>query len=545
MRLIIQIFGKLIESASRQFYSALENPQAAQKKVQKEIFNHLQKSEYGRYLRVKNIDDWHRIPIVEYHNIENWINTQKKDNTNLLSSEKVIFYEKTSGSRGAAKFIPYTKSLRRSFNQMFCVWAHDIIVNGPKFNTGKIYFCISPQLGDKQQEDFQQKTSYENNSNKSLKDDSEYLDGWLRWVMNQFLVSASGLNNLRDVEQFKHQLSQALLTAENLEIISIWSPTFLKVILDYIQNNRKQLAFELTDKMSAKRRLMLLQPHLFKQVSSNPKLNEILKKINRDKIPWNLLWAELKLISCWDSANAADGAGYLRSLFPNVLVQGKGLLATEAPMTIPLIAAKGYVPILNEVFFEFLDESGFIYQLHELKQGNTYEVIISQKGGLYRYRIGDRVRFTHSFLETPCLDFVGREKEVSDLVGEKLHSEFVRDALANLPLATNYFKTLVPVKYPKEGYILLLDAVNQSPKEIALKLEDELQKSHHYRRARLLNQLQAVRVMVSERIPEIISLYQTNSGKKWGDLKYDILSTKPMDTDLLIELEKVCLISNH
>ena len=539
MRLVIKLFGKLIESANRQFYQALKNPQEAQKKVQHEIFKSLVKSDYGRYLRVKSIEDWHRIPIIEYHNIENWINTQQQDKTHLLTSEKVIFYEKTSGSRGAAKFIPYTNSLRRSFNQMFCVWAHDLIMHGPEFNTGKIYFCISPQLRDTQQEKFHHQNQSLNSSNKSLQDDSEYLDGWLKLIMSKFLVSPSGLNKLQDAEKFKHKLAQSLLTAENLEIISIWSPTFLKVILDYIRDNRKQLASELKNQMSAKRRLMLLQPHLFKQVSSNPKLNEIFQKINRDKIPWNLLWKELKLISCWDSANAADGAGFLRSLFPNVLVQGKGLLATEAPMTIPLIPAKGCVPVLNEVFFEFLDESGFIYQLHELKQGNTYEMIISQKGGLYRYRIGDRVRFTHLYLNTPCLEFVGRQKEVSDLVGEKLHSEFVRNILENLPLKGACFKTLVPTKHPKEHYILLLDTAKQNPEEIALQLEQDLQKSHHYRQARLLKQLQSVRVIVSSRIPEIISLYKAKSGKKWGDLKHDILSIKPIEKELLAELEKV------
>ena len=40
------------------------------------------------------------------------------------------------------------------------------------------------------------------------------------------------------------------------------------------------------------------------------------------------------------------------------MVQGKGLLVTEAPMTIPLISAQGCVPVLDEVFFEFEDESG-------------------------------------------------------------------------------------------------------------------------------------------------------------------------------------------
>ncbi|MCJ8278920.1 MAG: GH3 auxin-responsive promoter family protein [Rivularia sp. ALOHA_DT_140] len=539
MNLIIKLFSKLIESTNHKFYQALKNPKAAQTKVQKEIFNNLLKSDYGRYLRVKNIQDWHRIPIVKYHNIENWIHTQKQDKTHLLTSERVSFYEKTSGSRGSAKLIPYTNSLRRSFSQMFCVWAYDLIKNGPNFKTGQIYFCISPQLAENQQIESQNSLDTQ-----SLQDDSEYLDSWLKHLMNYFLVSPPGLNKLRDAEEFKHQLAKTLLISEKLEIISIWSPTFLKVILDYIQNNRKKLALELKDEMSAKRRLMLLQPHLFKQIYENPKLNELFQKINSDKIPWNLLWSELKLISCWDSANAADGADFLRSLFPNVLVQGKGLLATEAPMTIPLISAKGCVPLLNEVFFEFLDESGFVYQLHELKQGKTYDMIISQKGGFYRYQIGDRVRFTHSYLNTPCLEFIGRQKEVSDLVGEKLHSDFVRNVLEKLSLEGSNFKSLVPVKNSQERYILLLDNTHKNPEKIAVQLEEELQKSHHYHRARLLGQLQPVQVMVSPQIPEIISLYKTKSGKKWGDLKHDILSTQPIEKDLLTELEQACSI-NH
>ncbi|AFY58316.1 GH3 auxin-responsive promoter-binding protein [Rivularia sp. PCC 7116] len=539
MNFIIKLFKKITESASHKFYQALENPQIAQQKVQNEIFKSLMKSDYGRYLRVKSIDDWHKIPIVEYQNIENWIHTQQQDKTHLLSSERVIFYEKTSGSSGAAKSIPYTKSLRHSFNKMFCVWAHDLIKNGPNFTTGKIYFCISPQLGEEKVE--LEKSSL--SQSQSLQDDSDYLDGWLKFLIGNFLVSPPGLNKLNDVEKFKHQLAKTLLKSDKLEIISIWSPTFLKVILDYIQQHRKQLALELKNVMSARRRLMLLQPHLFKQVSANPKLNELLQRINSNKIPWHLLWSELKLISCWDSTNAADGADFLRSLFPNVLVQGKGLLATEAPMTIPLIPAKGCVPLLNEVFFEFLDESGFVYQLHQLKQGNTYEVIISQKGGFYRYRIGDRVRFTHSYLNTPCLEFVGRKKEVSDLVGEKLHSEFVRDVLETLPLEESCFKSLVPVKHPQEHYILLLDNAEHNPEEIAMQLEEGLQKSHHYRRARLLEQLETARVMISPKIPEIISLYKSKSGKKWGDLKHDILANQPIEKDLLVELEEDCLVN--
>jgi hypothetical protein len=75
---------------------------------------------------------------------------QKETKKPLLTSESILFYEKTSGSRGAAKLIPYTKSLLSSFNEMFCLWTHDLILHGANFSTGKIYFCISPQLGEKQ-----------------------------------------------------------------------------------------------------------------------------------------------------------------------------------------------------------------------------------------------------------------------------------------------------------------------------------------------------------------------------------------------------------
>ncbi|MDJ0737845.1 MAG: GH3 auxin-responsive promoter family protein [Nostocaceae cyanobacterium] len=510
MRLIIQLFGKLLSSASRRFHHALENPQLVQKRVQQEIFQSLVKSEYGRFLNINTINDWQKIPIVEYHDIEQWILKEQQSKTSLLTSEPILFYEKTSGSRGAAKLIPYTKSLRHSFNQMFCVWAYDLIINGPQFSTGKIYFCISPNLTP----------SEEKENNIGLADDSEYLDGWLRWLLSPFLVSPRGLNKLHDAEEFKNQLSQALLIAENLEIISIWSPTFLKVILDYIQTNRQRLTTKLGNRISSQRRQILLASR---------------------EISWNLLWKQLKLISCWDSVNAADSAEFLRSLFPNVLVQGKGLLATEAPMTIPLIASGGYVPVLDEVFFEFEDEQGQIHLLHQLQKGKIYEIILSQKGGLYRYRIGDRIRVSHFYKATPCLEFIGRNQEISDLVGEKLHLEFVRQVLDSLSLPEAGFKSLVPVKKTQFHYILLLDKAKQEPQNIAKKLDLALQKSPHYRHARLLGQLQPAQVIVNPQIQKIITLYKTNSGNKWGDLKYDILATTPITEKFLAELiEPTC-----
>jgi hypothetical protein len=496
VRGLIQLFGKLLTPAARRFHRALHQPELAQKLVQQDICDRLLASQYGKSLGICSIADWHKVPVVHYEDLEPWMFNAG------LTPEPILFYEKTSGSSGAAKRIPYTRSLRGSFNHMFCVWAQDLIQHGPRFTTGTLYACISPQLSEP-----------DTGEMTTLQDDSEYLDKWLQWLLRPFLVLPNGLHQLQNAESFKHQLCRALLQSERLESISIWSPTFLQVHLNYIQEHRTRLQQELQHRMTPKRLRLLAEPAL----------------------PWTQLWPNLKLISCWDSTNAADQADGLRSQFPGVLVQGKGLLATEAPITIPLLPAQGYVPVLDEVFLEFEDDAGSLHWLHELNLGQCYTILLSQKGGLYRYRLGDRVRVTHWYCNTPCLEFLGRSHAVSDLVGEKLHETFVQQVLNGLNLPTNHFKSLVPVANPPH-YLLLLDQATESPEAIAHQLDNGLLHSHHYRQARLIGQLLPPQVSISAQIPEILALQSIRAGSVWGGIKHPTLATVPIGNELLQEL---------
>ncbi|MGP1383295.1 MAG: GH3 family domain-containing protein [Thainema sp.] len=602
-RLIIQLFGWLLSRLTRPFYQALDDPQQAQRRVQQEICDRIIHSPYGQTWGIQSIHDWDKLPIVDYDDLHDWILPTLNQRHNGLTPEPILFYEKTSGSRGAAKLIPYTQALRQSFSHMFCVWAQDLICNGPRFRTGKIYFCVSPQLGKTDEVALTLNSSPPelplihilNNSSKSrtdppkspltrgncepvppllrgargdhnvetkskkfvckqstsrgtlsrflqksseaiarlpfsrrekglgdegqppqmgLSDDSEYLDQWLRWILSPFLVSPQGINRIQDAKTFKHQLCRTLLAEERLEIISIWSPSFLKVHLDWMQAHRDVLVKELCDRTSPQR----------------------LKLLNQTPIPWTKVWPELKLISCWDSASSADSANWLRQQFTGVLVQGKGLLATEAPMTIPLIQAQGFVPVLDQIFFEFEHETDAIYQLHELEVGQMYTIIISQKGGLYRYRIGDRVRVTHYFHKTPCLEFLGRSGAISDLVGEKLTEDFVREVLATLPMQTATFKTLTPVVPAVEGeaatpfYQLLVDQAKDTEPAIAAALDRALCQSPHYHHARLLGQLAPAQVIISATAADQFVQKQITSGKTWGDIKYPILNLPTIKT---------------
>lgn len=141
MRPIVKLFGKLLAPSARRFRKALYDPLKVQQAVQEQVLGLLAKSEYGKFLDIRSMADWNRIPIVEYHDIEPWI-----ERGSLLTPEPILFYEKTSGSRGPAKLIPYTKSLRSSFNYMFCVWAHTSWTGGRLGIPGRVVKVVSESL---------------------------------------------------------------------------------------------------------------------------------------------------------------------------------------------------------------------------------------------------------------------------------------------------------------------------------------------------------------------------------------------------------------
>lgn len=437
---------------------------------------------YGRSLKIDQSRVWDAIPLVTYKDLVPWVDQQKQQpQAKIITPERIHFWEQTSGSTGASKCIPYTSSLIASFTAMFCVWLDDLIQHGPPFSTGKTYLCISPQIG----------------TGLGGTDDTAFLDGFWHALLDRFIIRTA--KQFETTEQFRWALATALSQAEDLEILSLWSPSFLTVQLEFIQSQAKQLQTILKNKMSTQR----------------------LKLFNEPIIPWTELWPELKLISCWDRMHAADQASTLQRYFPGVFIQGKGLLATEGPITIPLISAQGFVPMLNQVVLEFLDSHQNIKTIAELDKNTTYEVILSQSGGLCRYQIGDRVQVSHWYKNTPCLEFVGRGSLVSDLVGEKLTESFVSQLLSQLQFSQASFCCLVPVETHPPHYCLCLDQSSESITEIMSKLEAALQTNVHYRHARSLGQLDSVDALIH---PQIIELFQCHG--RMGDRKLPLLQTK-------------------
>jgi acyl-CoA synthetase (AMP-forming)/AMP-acid ligase II len=131
--------------ARARFAAATWAPERAQARVRAALARRLAATEYGRHLGVRTADDFAaRVPVVDYDALSPWLERQRASEAAVLTPERVLFYEKTSGSTGPAKYIPYTAALRRSFSRMFAVWAGDLLAHGPGLTLGKLYISVSP-----------------------------------------------------------------------------------------------------------------------------------------------------------------------------------------------------------------------------------------------------------------------------------------------------------------------------------------------------------------------------------------------------------------
>ncbi|WP_288130283.1 GH3 auxin-responsive promoter family protein [Accumulibacter sp.] len=458
------------------FARALEDVATTQRRTLARILRAVVSTGYASSLGLRadeTLDTFRtKAPIIDYAAIEPWIAAQRSGQIAALAAGRIRCYEPTSGSSGEIKRIPYNDALLGAFRSTFAIWTHDLLRHALRLRSGRTFLSVSPPLVGET----------------GLQDDREYLGGVLQSLLGRFLVTPP---RLRDPAAFRDALACALVAAHDLEIVSVWNPSYLLILLEHFEVHRERLL----PTLPAERRALL----------------------SADRLSWQEVWPSLQLVSCWTAEAAAAPARQLARCLPQALLQGKGLLATEAPITVPLIEAGGALPLIDEVFLELEDDHGGLHLLAEAEDGAEYALLVTQAGGLLRYRLGDRLRVCGRHRDTPLLEFIGRADAVSDLVGEKLGEAFVARILAENARA-DAFCTVLP-RLPEVGrprYCLLTDDPNP---ELARRLEEGLSQAFRYREARLLAQLDAVEVRVRPDMRRCVHDALIASGRKAGDIK--------------------------
>jgi len=536
----------------RRFLCAVQRPESTQTALLRGLLRRHATTQFGRAHRfdqLRTVGEFQQaVPLSDHRDYESHLQRIARGEPDVLTRDPVTHFVPTSGSTSARKLIPWTAGLQGDFNRAIGAWTSDLFTQHPDLKKGRAYWSVSPSIPEEQ--DMHSKIPI------GFEDDTEYLGSFARKVISSVMAVPSAVRHFRDIETYRHLVLLHLVAARDLRLVSVWHPTFFTLLLDSLPAHFESIVRTIhTGIINPPHRLPdKLRRQFQRRFHRDPERSRELRAL--DPARPEMIWPQLQILSAWGDHQSPHRTDLMRR-FPKARFQPKGLLATEAVVTIPFAGTKPLA--LTSHFFEFLDEAGGIHLAHQLESSRRYEVVVTTSGGLYRYRLRDQVEVTGFLERTPCLRFAGRAGRVSDLCGEKLDEQFVRDAVDRLNAPPESVTGNTPAestmasRSPSPGgdggrtdairfRLLAADTESHPPgytlflvadpvpdlQSLATRLEDALCRNPHYRHCRFLGQLRAVRVRAAD--PGSIDAYfawRTARGQNLGDIKPVTIESGP------------------
>ncbi|MBM4164697.1 MAG: GH3 auxin-responsive promoter family protein [Lentisphaerae bacterium] len=520
------------------FQFALRQPRRAQNRVLRRLIRRNRDTVFGRrhgFASIRSPSDFARqVPLAEYEDFADAIAAVGQGEPFALAAGNPLLLEPTSGSTGAPKLIPVTAAVRREFAAAVQPWIAWLYLAHPSLFLGRQYWAVSPNTPIPA-------ADIPTAVPVGFADDADYLGFAGRWLSRGILAVPGAIRQVADPEWFARLTLLFLLKEKNLRLISVWHPSFLTVLLDSLPRHLPAILAALrTGNLPGDAALPPdLHAQLGRQFQKDLRRFDEIEALNLLSHPESVgrLWPRLRVISCWEGPRSEPALGKIRAHFPQSVIQGKGLMATEGCVTVPTGCGRLRPCAIRSHYLEFLNAgTGEVHPVWDLRQGCDYSVILTTGAGLWRYRLHDQVRVSGWCHATPCLEFVCKDNAVSDLVGEKLDERHAAEALAVAEADTGArpdFAMLAPDESSARcacGYVLLLEFPETAPDAAGLArrwadvVEGELCRNYHYSHARRLGQLGAVRSVLLRNGLQAYRHARESGGARSGTLKIPALA---------------------
>ena len=498
--------------AWRRFQEAASRVEEMQAELLRYYLHVNKNTEYGRKYRfaeIRSVSQYQeQVPLTSYDDYVEYIRRIGEGETQILTAESVRMFELSSGSTAASKLIPYTGTLKAEFQRGIAPWIYNLYTHLPHLQGGHAYWSVTPLVEGKRFTPAGIPIGFES--------DSAYLGPFGRWLVNSVMAVPDAVKNISDIDSFRYVTLSYLLRQADLRLISVWNPTFLSLLLAPLPNWWEDLLRDIADGTISRG---LVGPRL----RPDPERARALRGFSPTDVA--SLWPRLRLISCWQDGASALYARQIEGMFPQVHLQGKGLTATEAFVTLPLVGVERSVLSANSHFFEFMDEKGDVHLAHQIQKGRTYSVMVTTGGGLYRYQLHDVIEVVGHWMQIPCIRFLGKADHISDWFGEKLEERFVARVLETV-FAKHGLRPTFAMLAPEEGdrfrYVLYLESDAHLP-ELEEALDSALRANFHYNYCRKLGQLAVVEIVyVRNGVETYLKACQAR-GQKLGNVKQSVL----------------------
>ena len=369
------------------------NPVATQREVLQELITAAQYTEFGKkygFNKLFSVKEFkQKVPLQEYNDVEPYINRMMQGEENVLWNTPVFWFAKSSGTSSAkSKFIPISDE---SLQQNHFKASKDVLSNYYKFFpssnllTGKGLVVGGSHQISKLNNDIQF-----GDLSAVLMQNTPF---WGQWIRTPELSVAL-------LDEWENKIEQLAQITANENVTSLagvptWTLLLLKRILE----------------IKEKKTINEVWPNL--ELYINGGVSFVPYKEQFDKI----LGTKINYLEIY---NASEGfiAGQQT---PN---DGGLLLFTE-----------------HGIFYEFMPVEEYgkpkpqTVGLKDVQLDKNYALVISTTGGLWRYIIGDTIKFTH--LNPYKIKVTGRLKHYMNAFGEEVMVDNTDKAIAWAAAKTN------------------------------------------------------------------------------------------------------------
>jgi len=360
--------------------------------VQRELLNKLVKSaqftEWGEKHNFSKIVSYssfkENVPLQDYNTVKPWVDRMFNGEQNLVWSSEIKMFAKSSGTTSdKSKFIPVSTE---SLEECHYKGGKDLLsIHYNNFPDTKLYKGKHLVVGGSSQ-------SYNTGQEGGYFGDlSAIIVKNLPWWAEMRRTPSREIALMSDWEEKLERMVESTIDEDVVILVGV--PSWTLVLLNRI--------LEVTGKKDIKEVWPNLELFMHGGVKFEPYRNEF-KKI----ISGNMRYVE--------SYNASEGFFGIQ----------------DQPDVDELLLMLDY-----GIFFEFIPMSSFdgihsteVIDLSEVKTGVNYAMVISTNGGLWRYIIGDTIRFTST---SPYrFNITGRTTQFINAFGEELIVENTDKAIA-------------------------------------------------------------------------------------------------------------------
>ncbi|WP_209402085.1 GH3 auxin-responsive promoter family protein [Pseudozobellia sp. WGM2] len=378
----------LLKKRFHQIELFLKYPEEVQEELLQQLLDFAEDTEIGQKYDFESIENYkifrERVPIVSYEEIEPVIERTRRGEQNLFWPTSIKWFAKSSGTTNAkSKFIPVSSEALedchyKSGKDLLCLYLNNN--ENSQLFTGK-----SLRLGGS-------KELYQDNGSFFGDLSAILIDNMPLWA--EFSSTPSSKVSL--MSEWESKLKAIIEESRHENVTSLAGvPSWMLVLLNnVIEETGKENLFQVWEN---------LEVYFHGGVSFNPYKDQYKKLFPRKSFKYYEIYNASEGFFAIQDRNGADDL---------LLMLDYG------------------------IFYEFIpmDAYGTEHQqampLWEVRVGVNYAIVITTNAGLWRYKIGDTIRFTST--DPYRIKVTGRTKHHINVFGEELIIENAEEALKSV-----------------------------------------------------------------------------------------------------------------